>query len=64
MSSSTTKVMAIRVKNETADFFRGKPLNRVVESVHDLYKKDELGITASGNVFVPSSNNKREDNSV
>lgn len=64
MSSNTTKVMAIRVRNETADFFKGKPLNRVVESVHELYKKDELGITASGSVFVPSSNNKREDNSI
>ena len=64
MSSNTTKVMAIRVKNEVAEFFKGKPLNRVVESVHELYKKDELGITASGSVFIPSSNDKRENNSL
>lgn len=44
MSSKTTKVMAIRVKNETAEFFSDKPLNRIVESVHDLVKKEELGI--------------------
>ena len=44
MSSKTTKVMAIRVKNETAEFFSDKPLNWIVESVHDLVKKEELGI--------------------
>ncbi len=44
MSSKTTKVMAIRVKNETAEFFSDKPLNRIVESVHDLVKKEELEI--------------------
>ena len=44
MSSKTTKVMAIRVKNETAEFFSDKPLNRIVESVHDLVKKEELVI--------------------
>lgn len=44
MSSKTTKVMAIRVRNETADFFSDKPLNRIVESVHDLVKKEELEI--------------------
>lgn len=64
MSSKVTKVVAVRVKNETAEFFRDKPLNRVVESVHDLYKRDELGITASGNVFVPSGHDKREDGCV
>lgn len=44
MSSKTTKVMAIRVKNETAEYFHDKPLNRIVESVHDLAKKEEIRI--------------------
>ena len=44
MSSKTTKVMAIRVKNETAEYFQGKPLNRIVESVHDLAIKREIEI--------------------
>ena len=44
MSSKTTKVMAIRVKNETAEYFHDKPLNRIVESVHDLAKREEIRI--------------------
>ena len=44
MSSNTTKVMAIRVRNETAEYFKGKPLNRIVESVHDLVMKREIEI--------------------
>jgi len=44
MSSKTTKVMAIRVKNETAEYFHDKPLNRIVESVHDLAVKNEISV--------------------
>lgn len=44
MSSKRTRVMAIRVKNETADYFQDKPLNRIVESVHDLAEKREIEI--------------------
>ena len=44
MSSSKTKVMAVRVKNETAEYFHDKPLNRIVESVHDLAMKREIEI--------------------
>lgn len=44
MSSKTTKVMAVRVKNETADYFRDKPLNRIVESVHELAVKNEISV--------------------
>lgn len=44
MSSSKTKVMAVRVRNETAEYFQDKPLNRIVESVHDLAKNKEIEI--------------------
>lgn len=44
MSSKTTKVMSIRVKNDTAEYFQDKPLNRIVESVHDLAVKEEIEI--------------------
>lgn len=44
MGSSKTKVKAIRIKNETAEFFADKPLNKVVESVHDLAVKKEIEI--------------------
>lgn len=44
MSSKTTKVMSIRVKNDTAEYFQDKPLNRIVESVHDLAVREEIEI--------------------
>ena len=44
MSSSKTKVMAVRVRNETAEYFHDKPLNRIVESVHDLAERKEIEI--------------------
>ena len=56
MSSSKTKVMAVRVRNETADFFRDKPLNRIVESVHDLATKEEIKIDG-GKVIVSHNSN-------
>lgn len=64
MSSTITQVVSIRVKNETAEFFKGKPLNRIVENVHALYKREEIGITKNGEIFVPSSHDKWKDSSV
>lgn len=55
MSSNRTKVMAVRVKNETAEYFHDKPLNRIVESVHELAVKEEIKIDG-GRVIVPGSN--------
>lgn len=34
MASAKTKIKPIRIANETADYFEGKPLNRMVESLH------------------------------
>lgn len=56
MSSSKTKVMAIRVRNSTAEYFHDKPLNRIVESVHDLAEKKEIEIE-KGEVIVLHDNN-------
>lgn len=56
MSSSKTRVMSVRVKNETADFFHDKPLNRIVESVHELAVKKEIEIDR-GEVIVNRNNN-------
>ena len=36
--------MSIRVKNDTAEYFQDKPLNRIVESVHDLAVREEIEI--------------------
>ena len=52
MSSSKTKVRTIRIKNETADFFKDKPLNKVVENVHDLAKKKDLEVSENGDILL------------
>ena len=44
MPSKVTKVLSARVRNETAEYFQDKPLNRIVESVHDLAKNKEIEI--------------------
>lgn len=42
MASSTTKTKTIRIANDTADFFEGKALNRLVECVHHLIESGEM----------------------
>lgn len=64
MSSTITKVLAVRVKNETYDFFKGKPLNKIIENIHRMYKKDEVVITSDGDVFIPSGYDKRKSTRV
>ena len=36
MASTKTQIKAIRIANETAEYFEGKPLNRYVECLHHL----------------------------
>lgn len=64
MSSKTTRVKTIRIKNETADFFEGKPLNKVVESVHTLAINKEVEIQTDGNIRLSDNNDKRENNPI
>lgn len=52
MSSKTTRVKSIRIKNETADFFRDKPLNRVVENVHYLAIKKDIEVLDNGQITI------------
>ena len=52
MSSSKTQTRTIRIKNETADFFRDKPLNKVVENVHDLAIKKDIEVYENGEIVV------------
>lgn len=54
MGSSKTQTRTIRIKNETADYFRDKPLNRVVESVHDLAIKNEIEVKENGGISIIS----------
>lgn len=57
MSSSKTKIRTIRIKNETADFFKDKPLNKVVENVYDLAKKKDLEVSENGDILLSSRAN-------
>lgn len=52
MSSSKTQTRTIRIKNETADFFKDKPLNKVVENVHDLAIKKDIEVYENGKIVV------------
>lgn len=42
MASTKTTVKTIRLTNETADFFEGKPLNRYVECLHSLIESGKV----------------------
>jgi hypothetical protein len=59
MASTVTKVRPIRIANETAEYFEGKPLNRIVESLHSLMERGdieydgELKIKQSNGVYTP-----------
>ena len=57
MSSKTTTLKTIRIKNETAEFFKDKPLNRVVESVHCLTEEKKLEIKGDGKIVIPDIHN-------
>lgn len=58
-TSKTTRLKTIRIKNETADYFTDKPLNRVVESVHELAKEEKIEIKGDGKVVIQCDTNKR-----
>ena len=42
MASTRTRIKPIRVANETADYFEGKPLNRMVESLCELIQSGKI----------------------
>ena len=42
MASTKTRIKPIRIANETADFFEGKPLNRYVECLHRMMESGEV----------------------
>lgn len=42
MASTITKTKTIRIANDTADFFEGKALNRLVECVHHLIESGKM----------------------
>ena len=44
MASRITQLKTIRIKNETAEYFRDKPLNRLVDSMCEKMKEHTLEI--------------------
>ena len=42
MASTKTKVKPIRISNESAEYFEGKPLNRMVESLYEHLKGGKI----------------------
>ena len=42
MASTKTRIKPIRIANETADYFEGKPLNRMVEGLCELLESGKI----------------------
>ncbi len=47
-TSRRTRTKTIRIRNEVADYFEGKALNRAVEDVYDKICTEELRFTGEG----------------
>lgn len=48
MASTKTRIKGIRVTNECVDYFEGKPLNRMVESLMELIEKGVVAYDDTG----------------
>ena len=46
--SKKTKTRTIRIRNEVYEYFKDKPLNKVVEGVYDYMKGGEIVLTEEG----------------
>lgn len=60
MASTTTTTKTIRIKNETAEFFQGKALNRAVDSLCERLKSgaltfdgEDIGVHTKGESGLP-----------
>lgn len=60
MSSTKTKTKTIRIANDTADYFSGQALNRLVESVHHMILSGELSFDGE-NLKISGSGSSYED---
>jgi len=53
MASTKTRTKTIRIANETADYFEDKPLNRMVECVHEMLASGNVGFDGQRFNFSP-----------
>ena len=51
MASTKTRTKTIRIANETADYFEDKPLNRMVECVHELLESGKARFDGEKFIF-------------
>ena len=61
MASTKTQIKPIRIANETAEYFEGKPLNRYVECLHRLVCSGKI-VLSGEEIVLPE--NKNQKNSV
>lgn len=47
-TSSTTQLKTLRLKNESIEFFKGKPLNRYVEDMQSYIESGDIEETEKG----------------
>lgn len=64
MASTTTRIKPIRIKNETADYFENKPLNRMVESLEELLREGKLKFDGENLVIKGQSAEKTDISSI
>lgn len=61
MASTTTRIKPIRIKNEVADYFEDKKLNRMVENLAELLQKGKVRFDGEELIFKGSDNTDLSD---
>ena len=61
MASTTTRIKPIRIKNETADYFEKRPLNRIVESLAENMQNGKVRFDGENLIFKGSDNTDLSD---
>ena len=57
MASTTTRIKPLRIKNDTADYFEKKPLNRMVESLEELLRSEKVRFDGENLIVKGSDSN-------
>lgn len=57
MASTKTRIKPIRIKNETADYFENRPLNRMVESLEELLRSGKVRFDGENLIVKGSDSN-------
>ena len=52
MASYTTTTRTVRIKNEVAEYFAGKPLNRAIEGVYEEIQSGSVALNEDGSLKI------------